>query len=78
MKKVVALVLALIIVLSCLMLTACGKKKSEVQKIVWFSFKDTMKATGVVLVTILVFAVVIGLLDFGFTEIIKLLANITK
>ena len=34
MKKVVALVLALIIVLSCLMLTACGKKKSEVQKII--------------------------------------------
>ena len=34
MKKVVALVLALVIVLSCLMLTACGKKKSEVQKII--------------------------------------------
>ena len=29
MKKVVALVLALIIVLSCLMLTACGKKKER-------------------------------------------------
>lgn len=34
MKKKVALVLALVIVLSCLMLTACGKKKSEVQKII--------------------------------------------
>lgn len=88
--RVITLIVIVALIVAAIILsktqTALGQKiakffrdyKSEVQKIVWFSFKDTMKATGVVLVTILIFAVVIGLLDFGFTEIIKLLANITK
>ena len=88
--RVITLIVIVALIAAAIILsktqTALGQKiakffrdyKSEVQKIVWFSFKDTMKATGVVLVTILGFAVVIGLLDFGFTEIIKLLANITK
>ncbi len=88
--RVITLIVIVVLIVAAIILsktpTALGQKiakffrdyKSEVQKIVWFSFKDTMKATGVVLVTILIFAVVIGLLDFGFTEIIKLLANITK
>ena len=34
MKKIVSLILSLIMVLSCLAFASCGKKKSEVQKII--------------------------------------------
>ena len=40
--------------------------KSEIKKIVWPSWKQVLKNTGVVLVIILVFAVIIGALDFAF------------
>ncbi len=49
---------------------------SEIKKVSWFSAKDTAKATGIVLVFILVAAIVIGLLDLGFTKIIQALAGI--
>ncbi len=49
---------------------------SEIKKVSWYSPKDTMKATGIVLVFLIVAAVAIGLLDFGFTRIIKWLAEI--
>ena len=34
MKRLIALALSLIMVFSCLALVSCGKKKSEVQKII--------------------------------------------
>lgn len=42
--------------------------RSEVKKIVWFSWDQTWKNTLVVLVTTVAIAVVVGLLDWGFTE----------
>lgn len=49
---------------------------SEIKKVSWCSAKDTAKATGIVLVFIIVAALVIGLLDLGFTKIIQALAGI--
>ena len=49
---------------------------SEIKKVSWLSPKDTAKATGVVLVFIIVAALAIGLLDLGFTKIIQALAGI--
>lgn len=42
--------------------------KSEVKKIVWPSGKQVWKNTFVVLVVVVVCAVVIGLLDFAFSQ----------
>ena len=49
---------------------------SEIKKVSWFSKKDTLKATGVVLVFLIGAAIAIGVLDFGFTKLIQLLAKI--
>ncbi len=49
---------------------------SEIKKISWSSPKDTLKATGVVLAFIIGAAVAIGVLDYAFTSLIKLLAKI--
>ncbi len=40
--------------------------KSELKKISWLSWRDTYKQSGVVLVTLVAFAVVVGLLDLLF------------
>ena len=42
--------------------------RSEVKKIVWFSWDQTWKNTLVVLVIAIAIAVVVGLLDWGFTK----------
>lgn len=49
---------------------------SEMRKVSWSSPKDTLKATGVVLVFLVVAAAAIGILDLGFTVIIKKIAEI--
>ena len=50
--------------------------RSETKKIVWPTWKQVLKSTGVVLVIILVCAVIIGALDFavgmGIAELTKL------
>ena len=51
--------------------------RSELKKIVWPSRQATLKQTGVVLVCLLVVALVIGLLDFGFLKLIELLTWLT-
>ena len=79
---IVVAILALVIVANTK--TAFGQKIakffkeyiSEIKKISWSSPKDTAKATGVVLVFIIVAAIVIGVLDYGFTQLIKLLADL--
>ncbi len=42
--------------------------KSELKKIVWSPKKDVIKNTSVVLITIVISAIFIGILDYGFTE----------
>ena len=50
--------------------------KSEMNKITWYSMKDTAKSSGLVIAVIVVFAVIIGLIDLGFAELIALLGRI--
>ena len=52
--------------------------KSELKKIVWMPWKDLLKATGIVLAVLLVAALLIGLLDYGFSSLIRLLSSIGK
>ena len=40
--------------------------KSEVKKVVWPSWKQVLKNTGIVLAVILVCAIIIGALDYAF------------
>ncbi len=54
----------------------CKEYWSEMKKVVWCSPKDTAKATGIVLVIIIVAALAIGLLDLGFAKLINWLAEI--
>lgn len=49
------------------------KLKSELKKVTWPNFKDVLKQTSVVLFVTLVFLVVVGCIDLGLTEILKLL-----
>ena len=49
---------------------------SEIKKVSWCSPKETAKATGIVLVFIIVAALVISLLDLGFAWLINQLAEI--
>ena len=50
--------------------------KSEMKKIVWFSWKDTRKSSIVVIVAVVLIAIVIGVLDFAFNNGIKLLYDL--
>lgn len=50
--------------------------KSELKKITWMPWKDLVKATATVLVILAVAAVVIGLLDYGFSTLVKLLSKV--
>ena len=44
------------------------ESKAELKKVVWPSRADVIAAVKVVLISTLVIAVILGLLDFGFTE----------
>ncbi len=50
--------------------------KSECKKVSWFSWKNTRKATLVVIICVVALAIVIGLLDFLFGEGISVLTRI--
>ena len=41
---------------------------SECHKIVWLSWKETRRNSLIVIITVAIFAVVIGVLDFGFSR----------
>ena len=49
---------------------------SEVKKVVWMSWADVRKNTVLVVVASVAIAVVIGLLDYGISNLIKLLGSI--
>ncbi len=44
--------------------------KSELKKVVWYSKKQTLKSTGLVLVALIVVSAVISLLDLGLSNLI--------
>ncbi len=48
---------------------------SELKKVTWPSFGEVCKKTGVVLVVVLVFAVIIFGIDYGLGALMKLLTN---
>ncbi len=50
--------------------------KSEFKKIVWPSKEETTKSTMIVIVSIVVCAIVIGILDFAFSKGITLLGHL--
>ena len=50
--------------------------KSELKKIVWPSWKQVFKNTLVVLVVVIIFAIMIGLLDYAFSGGIKALTEL--
>ena len=47
--------------------------KSEMKKIVWFSWNDTRKNSIIVIVAVVIIAAVIGLLDFAFKNGVDIL-----
>ena len=50
--------------------------KSEMRKITWFSKKDTLKSSGLVIAVLVVFAIVIGAIDWSFGQPIALLGTL--
>lgn len=46
---------------------------SELKKVIWPTFGEVVKRTGIVLVVVLIFAVVIFGIDIGLGELVKLL-----
>ncbi len=50
--------------------------KSELKKITWYSRKQTFTSTLLVVVSIVIFGVVIGVLDWGFSKGLEGLANL--
>ncbi|MDD4124437.1 MAG: preprotein translocase subunit SecE [Eubacteriales bacterium] len=50
--------------------------KSERKKVTWPTMEETKKRTWVVIVELVIVAVVVGLLDFGFSKLVLWLATI--
>lgn len=50
--------------------------KSEMKKITWFSKRDTLKSSGLVIAVLVVFAIVIGAIDWSFGQLIALLGTL--
>ena len=50
--------------------------KSEMKKITWFSKQDTLKSSGLVIAVLVVFAIVIGAIDWSFGQIVALLGTL--
>jgi len=46
---------------------------SELKKVTWLSFPEVVKKTGVVIVVVLAFLIVITAFDFGLYELLKLI-----
>ncbi len=52
--------------------------KSETKKIVWPTWKQVLKNTGVVLVIVIICAVIIGALDYAFSGGIRALTDLFR
>ena len=55
--------------------TKCKETFSELKKVTWPTFGKVVKQTGVVLVVVAIFLVVISLMDVGLTAILDLLVK---
>ena len=76
----IAGVALLVVIVLCIvkrekLMEALRAYRSEMKKITWYSWKNVVRGTVFVLVSILVIAVVVGLLDFVFFELQTLLAE---
>lgn len=49
---------------------------SELKKVTWPSFGKVVKATGVVLVVVLIFTVIVTGINFGLQYLLELLTNV--
>ena len=49
---------------------------SELKRVTWPSFGTALKATGVVIVIVLIFTVVVTGVNTGFSELLKLITNL--
>ena len=52
--------------------------KTEMKKVSWPTRKDTINSTSVVLITILLIAIFLGLIDLGLSKIIGLLLTLVQ
>lgn len=50
--------------------------KSEIKKIVWFSKEQTIKSTGLVIISLVAVSAVISLLDLGLNAVIMWLGSL--
>lgn len=50
--------------------------KSELKKIVWYDRKSTIRSSIIVVVAVIVSAVVLGALDFGFSQALMALGKL--
>jgi preprotein translocase subunit SecE len=50
--------------------------RAETKKVVWPTWKQVLKSTGVVVVIVLAFAVMIGILDYAFATGIAALSKL--
>ncbi len=49
---------------------------SELKRVTWPTFGKAVKATGVVLVIVLIFTVIVTGVNYGFSELLKLLTSL--
>ncbi len=49
---------------------------SELKRVTWPKFTTVLKTTGVVLVIVVAFLVIVTGIDFGLKELLKLLTNV--
>lgn len=49
---------------------------SELKKVTWPSFGKVVKATGVVLVVVLIFTVIVTGINFGLQKLLEILTNV--
>lgn len=49
---------------------------SELKKVTWPTFGKVVKATGVVLVVVVIFLVIFGVINYGLGELLKLITSL--
>ncbi|MDE7158973.1 MAG: preprotein translocase subunit SecE [Clostridiales bacterium] len=49
---------------------------SELKRVTWPTFGKALKATGVVIVIVLIFTIVVTGVNYGFTELLKLITDL--
>lgn len=49
---------------------------SELKKVTWPTFGKVVKATGVVLVVVVIFLVIFGAINYGLGELLKLITSL--